>query len=73
MAAEQSPEERVLSEMDGMLRAIDLLNAEFTRRVQGDQFAWRGRMVGHFRRLAEIYQAEGWEKAEEWLARGRDA
>ncbi|KKL84032.1 hypothetical protein LCGC14_1968780 [marine sediment metagenome] len=69
-ATELSPEEDTLRNIDGMLRAIDLINTEFTRRVQQDRLEW---VIWHFGGLARIYQAGGWEKAEEYLERGRHA
>ncbi len=41
------------------------------QQVLGAMVVWEGRMVGHFRQLAEIYQRDGWENAEEWLCQSR--
>lgn len=58
MAAEQSPEER-------------LRQQAHARGAKSSELLWLETLVKHFRALARIYQSEGWEKAEEWLARGR--
>ncbi len=74
MPAEQSPEERP---------PLCLKPSHYTYRVQGSTLPLVVQVCGicgqqqaawpFWERLARIYQSEGWEKAEEYLERGRDA